>query len=70
MVDSLAISRSSQCSMTGVTKAVVYPILCGIVHIKDPLLLIEKRSPCSGYYSGFPLLLSGPLPYNHKKMCC
>ena len=27
------------------------------LHIKDPLLLIEKSSPCSGG-SGFPLTLS------------
>ena len=32
-----------------------YP-LCGIVHIKDPLLLIEKSNPCSGG-SGFPLAI-------------
>ena len=31
-------SRSSQCSTTGVTKAVV----CGMVHIKEPMLLIDK----------------------------
>ena len=31
--------------------------ICGIVHIKDPLLLIEKSSPFSGG-SGFPLSLS------------
>ena len=33
-----------------------YPV-CGMVHIKDPLLLIEKSSPCSGD-SWFPLSLS------------
>ena len=33
-----------------------YPV-CGIVHIKDSLLLIEKGNPCGGG-SGFPLLLS------------
>ena len=27
--------------------------VCGIVHIKEPLLLIGKSSPCGG--SGFPL---------------
>ena len=36
-----------------------YPVY-GMVYIKEPLLLIEKSSPCSGG-SGFPLLLSGPL---------
>ena len=42
----------------GVTKAVVmYHSVCGMVHIKDPLLLIEKSSPCIGG-SGFPLSLS------------
>ena len=60
-----AISRSSQCSTTGVTKAVV----CVIIHIKI-LLLIGKRSPCGD--SGFPLLLSEWFfticltPYNRK----
>ena len=29
---------------------------CGMVHIKEPLLLIRKNSPCGG--SGFPLSLS------------
>ena len=33
-----------------------YPV-CGIVHIKDPFLLIEKSSRCSGG-SGFLLSLS------------
>ena len=36
-----------------------YP-LCGMMHIKEPLLLIEKSNPCVG--RRFPLLLSGPLP--------
>ena len=33
-----AISRSSQCSTTGVTKDVV----CAVLHLNDPLLLIEN----------------------------
>ena len=33
--------------------AMCYP-LCGLVHIKDPLLLTEKNSPCTGG-SRFPL---------------
>ena len=32
-----------------------YPI-CGMMHIKEPLLIIEKSSLCGG--SGFPLSLS------------
>ena len=42
----------------------------GMVHIKEPLLLIRKSSPCGG--SGFPLSLSEwsfticPMPYKHK----
>ena len=46
-----------------------YPV-CGMVHIKEPLQLIGKRSLCGG--SGFPLLLSEwffticPMPHNHK----
>ena len=65
-----AMSRSSQCSTTGVTKAVVcYPV-CGMMHIKEPLLLIEKSSLCGG--SGFPPSLSEWFfticltPYNRK----
>ena len=43
----LAISRSSLCSTTGVTKTVVCAILSvGMMNIKEPLLLIGKRTPC------------------------
>ena len=49
-------------NMTGVTKAVVYIILTGMMHIKEPLLLIGKSSLCGS--SRFPLsYLSGPLSY-------
>ena len=48
--------------------------VCGMVHIKEePLLLIEKSSPCGG--SGFPLSLSEwsfticLTPYNRKIKC-
>ena len=46
-----------------------YPVY-GMVHTKEPLLLIGKSSPCGG--SGFPLSLSEwsfticPTPYNRK----
>ena len=42
---------------TAVTKAsgMYYPV-CGMLHIKEPLLLIENSSPCGG--SGFPFSLS------------
>ena len=50
-----AISRSSQCSTIGVGRGMCYPV-CGMMHIKEPLLLIEKSSPCSD--SGFTLSLS------------
>ena len=46
-----------------------YPV-CGMVHIKEPLLLIGKSSLCGG--SGLPLSLSEwsfticPMPYNRK----
>ena len=33
-----------------------------IVHIKEPLLLIGKSSPCSDG-KGFSISLSGPLPH-------
>ena len=50
-----SISRSSQCSTTGATKAVVSVILSGMMHIKEPLLLIGKKSPCGS--SRFPLAI-------------
>ena len=65
-----AISRSSQCSITGVTKAVVCAILYMGWCIKEPMLLIGKSSPCGG--SEFPLSLSELsfticlTPYNRK----
>ena len=46
-----------------------YPV-CGMMHIKEPLLLIGKCSLCGS--SGFPLSLSEwsfticPMQYNHK----
>ena len=46
-----------------------YPV-CGMVHIKEPLLLIDKSSPCGG--SGFPFSLSEwslticLMPYNRR----
>ena len=49
-----------------------YPV-CGMVRIKEPLLLIGKSSPCGG--SRFPLSLSEwsfticPMPYNRKIKC-
>ena len=70
MIQWKTISRSSQCSTTGVTKAMVGAILSGMVHIKEPLLLIGKSSLCGG--SGFPFSLSERsvyiclTPYNRK----
>ena len=49
-----------------------YPV-CGMMHIKEPLLLIGKSSPCGG--SGFPFSLSEwsfticLMPYNRKIKC-
>ena len=34
-------------------RGMCYPV-CGMMHIKEPLLLIGKSSPCGG--SGYPLL--------------
>ena len=36
-------------------RGMCYPV-CGMVHIKEPLLLIDKSSLCGG--NGFPLSLS------------
>ena len=50
-------------------RCMCYPV-CGMVHIKEPLLLIDKSSPCGG--SGFSFSLSEWFlticltPYNHK----
>ena len=50
-------------------RGMYYPVY-GMVHIKEPMLLIGKSSPCGG--SGFPLSLSEwsfticMLPYNRK----
>ena len=51
----------------------LWATVCGMVHIKEPLLLIGKSSPCG--CSGFPLSLSEwfsticPTPYNRKIKC-
>ena len=53
-------------------RGMCYPV-CGMVHIKEPLRLIGKSSPCGG--SGFPLSLSEwsfticPTLYNRKIKC-
>ena len=50
-------------------RGMCYPVF-GMMHIKEPLLLIGKSSLCGG--SGFPLSLSEwsfticLMPYNHK----
>ena len=50
-------------------RGMCYPV-CGMVHIKEPCLLIGKSRPCGG--SGFPLSLSEwsfticQTPYNRK----
>ena len=50
-------------------RGMCYPV-CGMMHIKEPLLLIEKNSLCGG--SRLPLSLSEwsfticPTPYNRK----
>ena len=70
-----AISHSSQCSTTVITKAMhgmCYPV-CGMVHIKEPLLLIRKVAHVVAADFLFHYL-SGPLPYVRchitiNKMC-
>ena len=53
----LAISRFSECSMTGVTKAMV----CGMMHIKESERVAYEAAV--GFLSRY---LSGPLPL----VCC
>ena len=44
--------------------------VCGMVHIKDSLLLIEKSSSSSDGSRFFYRYLNGPTPYNRiNKMC-
>ncbi len=63
----------SQCSTTGVTEALMYYPVSGMVHIKEPLLLVVKSSPWGG--SRFPISLSEwsfticLTPYNRKIKC-
>ena len=72
LVISIYLSVHLWISTTGVTKAVVCAILSvgWMVHIKEPLLLIEKSSPCG--CSGFPFSLYEwsfticLMPYNRK----
>ena len=53
-------------------RGMCYPV-CGMVHIKEPLLKIGKSSPCGD--SGFLLSPSEwsiticPTPYNRNQMC-
>ena len=59
-------ARSSQCSTTGVTKAMA----CGMMHMREPLLLVGKSSQYGG--SGFSLSSSEwsftirLMPYSRK----
>ena len=61
-----ASARSSQCSTTGVTKAMA----CGMMHMREPLLLVGKSSQYGG--SGFSLSSSEwsftirLMPYSRK----
>ena len=60
----------SSCSSSSSNSSGMCYSVCGMVHIKEPLLLIEKSSPCGG--SRFPLSLSEwsfticLTPYNRK----
>ena len=45
----------------------MYHQVCGMVYIRDPLLLIEKHSPCSGS-SRFPLGHSVPNHPNSRNI--
>ena len=50
-------------------RGICYPVcrMVHMVHIKDPLLLIGKSSPCNGG-SGFHLLLSEWVQYQRQKL--
>ena len=45
-------------SMTGITKPGICAILSGMVHMKEPLLLLKKSSPCSGGSVFFSVCMS------------
>ena len=40
--------------------------VCGMVHIKEPLLLIEKSSPCGGSGLSEWSFIICPTPYNRR----
>ena len=44
-------------------RGMCYPV-CGMVHIKEPLLLIGNCSPCSSLSDWYFTIC--PTPYNHK----
>ena len=48
-------------------RGMCYPV-CGMVHIKEPLLLIDKSSLCGG--SGFPFSLSEWSLTIFSSFCC
>ena len=73
MVDPLSYFSFQPVFHDCVNKTVVCAILSGMVHIKDPLLLIGKSSLCSGGSSVLLLLSEWSFtiflkPNNHK-MC-
>ena len=45
---------ATSCSFNLWSRGMCYPV-CGMVHIKEPMLLIGKSSLCGG--SGFPLTI-------------
>ena len=58
----IAISHSSQWSTTGVKgHGMCYPV-CGMMHIKEPMLLLERVAHVVGAVFLSPYLNS-PLPY-------
>ena len=47
IVTIVVFSHSNQCSTTGVKKGCgMCYLVCGMMHIKEPLLLIRKSNPC------------------------
>ena len=51
MVDPFSYFLFNQCSTTGVTKTAACAVLSGMVHIKEPLLLIGKSGNSRGFLS-------------------
>ena len=70
--DFYLLHHSIQLFMTSVTKAVLYAVLYGMVHRKEPLLLIQKIVhvvAAAGFFSSDCSFTICLMSYNVNRMC-